>query len=59
VYIYYGSASLHLIAKRPRLSLALAVTILVGGGYTGHRVTHAAGHVAPTLRAKNLHAVKK
>jgi len=59
MYIYHGSASLHLMAKRPRLSLALAATILVGGGYTGHRVTHAAGHVAPTLQAKNLHAVKK
>jgi hypothetical protein len=59
MYIYYGSASLHLIAKRPRLSLALAATILVGGGYTGHRLTHAAGHVAVTLQAKNFHAVKK
>jgi hypothetical protein len=59
MYIYYGSASLHLMAKRPRLSLALAATILVGGGYMGSRVTHAAGQVALTLQAKNSHAVKK
>ena len=59
MYIYYGSASLHLLAKRPRLSLALAATLLVGGGYAESRVTHAAGHVTPASRAKDLHAVKK
>ena len=59
MHIYLGSASLHLMAKRPRLSLALTATILVGGVYTAHRVTHAAGHAAPTLPAKNLPAVKK
>ena len=59
MHIYYGSGTIHLIAKRPRLSLALAATILVGGGYMGSRVTHAAGHVALTLQAKNSHAVKK
>jgi len=59
MYIYYGSASLHLMAKRPRLSLALVATILAGGGYMGSRVTHAADHVALTLQTKNSHAVKK
>jgi hypothetical protein len=62
MHIYYGTGTIHLIAKEPRLSFALAALLVGGGMYTGHRMVHAAAaapvqvsgsqHRAPTVKGQ-------
>jgi hypothetical protein len=53
MHYFIGSGSLHLMAKRPRLSLALAA-LLVGGMYRGHRMVHAAAAAPVQVSASKV-----
>ncbi len=53
MHYFIGSGSLHLMAKRPRLSLTLAA-LLVGGMYTGHRMVHAAAAAPVQVSASKV-----